>query len=113
MKVIVKDRDWKRLVMSENIDHDDVDELNEFLDDSEYVPMAIPILKKQVWIPIKDNLDPQGHRWIPIDEWMPLGSLYKFKKSKWLPIGYQDEEDWVPFDDYDDEVEYDDGEYDD
>ena len=49
---------------------------------------------------------------------MPLGSLYKFKKSKWLPIGYRDddEEDWVPFEDmdiYDDEVEYDDGEYDD
>ena len=47
---------------------------------------------------------------------MPLGSLYKFKKSKWLPIGYLDEEDWVPYDDYDDydgEVGYDDGEYDD
>ena len=51
---------------------------------------------------------------------MPLGSLYKFKKSKWLPIGYrdddEDEEDWVPFedmyDDYDDEDEYDDGECD-
>ena len=47
-----------------------------------------------------------------------MGSLYKFKKSKWLPIGYRDddEEDWVPFedmyDDYDDEDEYDDGEYD-
>ena len=117
MKVIVKDRDWKRLVMNENIDHDEVDELNEFLDDSEYVPMAIPILKKQVWIPIKDNLDPQGHRWIPIDEWMPLGSLFRFKNCKWLPIGYQDdEEDWIPFEDmdiYDDEVDYGDGEYDD
>lgn len=52
---------------------------------------------------------------------MPLGSLYKFKKSKWLPIGYrgddEDEEDWVPFEDmdydYDDEDEYDYGEYDD
>lgn len=46
-----------------------------------------------------------------------MGSLYKFKKSKWLPIGYRDDEDWVPFDDmlgnYDDEDEYDDGEYDD
>ena len=116
MKVIVKDRDWKRLVMNENIDHDDVDELNEFLDDSEYVPMAIPILKKQVWIPIKDNLDPQGHRWIPIDEWMPLGSLYRFKDYKWISIEDQDddEEDWVPFEDmdiYDDEGEYDDGGY--
>ena len=113
MKVIVKDRDWKRLVMNENIDHDDVDELNEFLEDSEYVPMTIPILKQRVWIPVKDELDPQGHRWISIDEWMPLGSLYKFKKSKWLPIGYQDdgEEDWVSFEDmdiYDDEVGYDD-----
>ena len=52
---------------------------------------------------------------------MPLGSLYKFKKSKWLPIGYRDDDDgeehWVPFEDmlgnYDDEDEYDYGEYDD
>ncbi len=113
MKVIVKDRDQKKIVMNENLDHDDVDELNEFLEDSEYVPMAIPILKKQVWIPIKDNLDPQGHRWIPIDEWMPLGSLYRFKDYKWIPIEDQDddEEDWIPFEDmdiYDDEVGYDD-----
>ena len=50
-----------------------------------------------------------------------MGSLYKFNKSKWLPIGYRDDDedegDWVPFEDmlgnYDDEGEYDDGEYDD
>ena len=115
MKVIVKDNKKKKLA-NEDTCYGCEDELNEFLEDSEYVPMAIPILKKRVWIPVKDDLDPQGHRWISIDEWMPLGSLYKFKKSKWLPIGYLDEEDWVPYDDYDDydgEVGYDDGEYDD
>ena len=92
------------------------DELNEFLEDSEYVPMSIPILKKQVWIPVKDDLDPQGHRWVSIDEWMPLGSLYRFKDYKWISIEDQDddEEDWIPFEDmdiYDDEVEYADGGY--
>ena len=119
MKVIVQDKVQKKLA-NEDTCYGCEDELNEFLEDSEYAPMSIPILKKRVWIPIKDDLDPQGHRWISIDEWMPLGSLYKFKKSKWLPIAYQDdddgEEDWVPFEDmdiYDDEVDYGDGEYDD
>ena len=120
MKVIVKDKKKKKLA-NEDTCYGCEDELDEFLEDSEYVPMSIPILKQRVWIPVKDEFDPQGHRWVFIDEWMPLGSLYKFKKSKWLPIGYRDddeeEEHWVPFedmyDDYDDEDEYDDGEYDD
>ena len=117
MKVIVNDNKKKKLA-NEDTCYGCEDELNEFLEDSEYVPMTIPILKQRVWIPVKEELDPQGHRWISIDEWMPLGSLYKFKKSKWLPIGYRDddEEDWVPFEDmlgeYDDEDEYDDGECD-
>ena len=113
MKVIVKDKGLpkgkclkKSSAMNEDTYYDDDDELDEFLDESDYVPMAIPILKKRVWVPVKDDYDPQGHRWISIDEWMPLGSLYKFKKSKWLPIGYYDEEDWVPYDDYDDEEYY-------
>ena len=119
MKAIVKDNDQKKSAMNEDTCYGCEDELDEFLEDSEYVPMSIPILKKRVWIPVKDEFDPQGHRWISIDEWMPLGSLCKFKKSKWLPIGYQDdeedEEDWAPFEDIidDDEVEYDDGEYED
>ena len=118
MKVVVNDKVQKKKLANEDTCYGCEDELNEFLEDSEYVPMTIPILKKQVWIPVKDELDPQGHRWVSINEWMPLGSLYKFKKSKWLPIAYQDddEEDWVPFEDmdiYDDEVDYGDGEYDD
>ena len=119
MKVIVNDNKKKKLA-NEDTCYGCEDELNEFLEDSEYVPMSIPILKQRVWIPVKDEFDPQGHSWISIDEWMPLGSLYKFKKSKWLPIAYQDDDedegDWVPFEDmdiYDDEVDYGDGEYDD
>ena len=116
MKVIVKDKVQKKKLANEDTCFGCEDELNEFLEDSEYVPMTIPILKKRVWIPVKDELDPQGHRWIPINEWMPLGSLFRFKNCKWLPIGYQDdEEDWIPFEDMDicdDEVGYDDGEYD-
>ena len=116
MKVIVKDKVQKKKLANEDTCFGCEDELNEFLEDSEYVPMTIHILKQRVWIPIKDELAPQGHRWIPIDEWMPLGSLFRFKNCKWLPIGYQDEEeDWIPFEDMDicdDEVEYDDGEYD-
>ena len=48
---------------------------------------------------------------------MPLGSLYRFTNYKWMPIGDEEEDDdWVPFEDmdydYDDEDEYDDGDYD-
>ena len=63
MKVIVNEKDLprgkgvkKKIATSEDTCYED--ELNEFLEDSEYVPMSIPILKKRVWIPIKDELDP-------------------------------------------------------
>ena len=92
--------DGKIVYKGVDLPQSEYDELNEFLEDSEYVPMSIPILKQRVWIPVKDALDPQGHRYIPIDEWMPLGSLYRFKNFKWIPI-YDDEEydDWIPFED--------------
>lgn len=44
MKVIVKDNKKKRLA-NEDTCYGCEDELNEFLEDSEYVPMSIPILK--------------------------------------------------------------------
>ena len=44
MKVIVKDKKKKRLA-NEDKCYGCEDELNEFLEDSEYVPMTIPILK--------------------------------------------------------------------
>ena len=61
--------------------------------------MTIPILKKRVWIPVKDDLDPKGHWWVHIDEWMPLGSLFRFTNNKWIPIGDEEEDDdWIPMD---------------
>ena len=90
-------------IVSKGMDlpYGDLDELNEFFEDSEYVPMSIPILKHKVWIAVKDDCDPQGHRWVAIDKWMPLGSLYRFKDFKWIPLGDTDadEEDWIPFED--------------
>ena len=75
------------------------DELDEFIHQGEAVPMTIPILKKRVWVSVKDELDPQGHRWIPIDEWIPLGSLYRFTNNKWVPIDdEEDVDDWIPMD---------------
>ena len=47
-----------RPAMNEDTCYGCEDELNEFLEDSEYVPMSIPILKKRVWIPVKDEFDP-------------------------------------------------------
>ena len=65
MKVIVNDKGLpkgKRLkkssTMNEDTYYDDEDELDEFLDESDYVPMAIPILKKRVWVSVKDDYDP-------------------------------------------------------
>ena len=76
------------------------DELDEFIHQGEAVPMTIPILKKRVWVSVKDELDPQGHRWISIDKWMPLGSLHRFQDYTWISIDDgEDEEDWVPFED--------------
>ena len=64
MKVIVKDKglpkgkSLKKKLANEDTYYDDDDELDEFLDESDYVPMAIPILKKRVWVPVKDDYDP-------------------------------------------------------
>ena len=65
MKVIVNDKGLPRgkclkksSAMNEDTYYDDDDELDEFLDESDYVPMAIPILKKRVWVPVKDDYDP-------------------------------------------------------
>ena len=58
MKVIVKVNKKKRSSMNEDTCYGCEDELDEFLEDSEYVPMSIPILKKRVWIPVKDEFDP-------------------------------------------------------
>ena len=64
MKVIVNDKGLpkgkglKKQPANEDTYYDDDDELDEFLDESDYVPMAIPILKKRVWVPVKDDYDP-------------------------------------------------------
>ena len=98
-------------IISKGMDlpQNDFYELVDGVKDGDCVPMSIPILKKHVQIPIEDDLAPYGVSVISIDEWMPLGSLYKFKDLKWLPIDDEgaDEEDWIPFEDLIDIHDYD------
>ena len=75
-------------IISKGMDLSDeyLDDFIEFLGESECGYMSIPILKKRVRIPIKDDLDPSGYRLVSINEWMPLGSLYEFRDTMWIPI---------------------------
>ena len=90
-------------IISKGMDlpQNDLDELGDGLQDDVCVPMSSPILKQCAWIPNADDLDPEGYRWIPIDEWMPSGSLHRFKNLILIPIDDEgaDEEEWIPFED--------------
>ena len=127
MKVIVNDKSLrhgkgkglKKVAINENIDYDDDDD---FMGDVGGKYTFIMMVgdgsvygfegEKINFLPIGDLREPIGFQWTP--------ALNREVDFNWLPIDgeYDDgEEDWVPFEDmidnYDNEVEYGDGEYDD
>ena len=109
MKVIVNDKglpkgkkDRKKFAMNENANCDDEDESIGRVDGKyDFIMMVGDGTvygfegEKIDFTPIGDQRKPIGFQWEP--------SLNSEVDYKWLPL--DDEEDWVPYDDYDDDEE--------
>ncbi len=124
MKVIVNDKSLrhgkgkglkKRSSMNEGVDYDEEDEpIGRVGGKYDFIMMVgdgtvYGFEGREIYFtPIGDIRDPIGFQWEPVK-----GKEVDFN---WLPLDDEDEH-WVPFEDmlgeYDDEDEYDDGEYDD
>ena len=122
MKVIVDDKDLpcgkdlKKIAMNEDANYDEVEPVGRVDGEYDFIMMVgngkvYGFAGREIYFkPIGDLRKPSGFQWKPVKG--------KDVDLNWLPLdgecGYDDEEDWVPFEDMigiqDDEVGYGDGE---